>query len=317
MAAWLGWMLWAALTIALVIAARGLPWRQAAEQLSRLTATWLGLAVLANFAILPLWALEWRILVPGPTRVGFSRMFEVIAVTAAVLNSVPFFAGEVSGVALLISRTGLARGAALSVLALDQLLVAFAKITLLGLAAAVVAVPLWLRGGVASLVAGFLVLIVLLVPLAHRWEALAERIRQRSTPLRALLARVVDLGTHLETLRDRDRIWRVATLALAKKLAELLAIIAVQMAFGLDPSFAGALLVLAALAVMTLLPIAPANLGVYEATVFAAYRFLGVPAETALGLALVQHLCFLLPSVVPGYLLITVRQLLPRRLSAS
>jgi uncharacterized membrane protein YbhN (UPF0104 family) len=52
----------------------------------------------------------------------------------------------------------------------------------------------------------------------------------------------------------------------------------------------------------TMVPLAPANLGLYEAAVFAAYRFLGLDSEPALGLALCQHACFLLAMIGPGYL---------------
>jgi hypothetical protein len=133
-------------------------------------------------------------------------------------------------------------------------------------------------------------------------------------------ARLVEWGAHFDVLREGRRAWRVALLALSKKAAELAGILAVQMAFGIEPSIAAALLLLGALAITTLLPVAPANLGVYEATVFATYRFLGVPAETALGLAIVQHLCFLLPSLATGYFILTLRQLPqlpPKRPSAS
>jgi uncharacterized membrane protein YbhN (UPF0104 family) len=84
----------------------------------------------------------------------------------------------------------------------------------------------------------------------------------------------------------------------------------------MEPSLSIALLVLAALAVTTLLPIAPANLGVYEATVFATYRFAGASAELALGMAIVQHLCFLLPMLLTGYVTLSVRQLGPQRATA-
>ena len=59
------------------------------------------------------------------------------------------------------------------------------------------------------------------------------------------------------------------------------------------------------------MPIAPGNLGVYEATVYAVYRFFGVTPELALALAVVQHLSFLVPSILPGYLTLTLRQLAP------
>ena len=80
---------------------------------------------------------------------------------------------------------------------------------------------------------------------------------------------------------------------------------------------AAATLVLAALAIATLMPVAPANIGVYEAVVFAAYRYMGVPAETALGLAVVQHICFLIPTLGTGYVTMTLRQLLPRSSRAA
>jgi uncharacterized membrane protein YbhN (UPF0104 family) len=131
-----------------------------------------------------------------------------------------------------------------------------------------------------------------------------------------VLARIALWGAHLDALRNASRAWRLVTLALAKKGAEVLGVIAVQIAFGLDPSVGAALLVVAALAVATALPVAPANLGVYEATVFAIYRYLGISAETALGLALVQHLCFLVPALATGYVTLTLGQLGSRRARA-
>jgi uncharacterized protein (TIRG00374 family) len=309
--------LWIVLTVALITLLPGLPWQRATDQVRRSETAWIAAAVLANLMILPLWAAEWRLLVPGVARLAFARMFEVVATTAAVLNSVPFFAGEASAVALLIDRAGLSRGAALSVLAMDQLLVGLAKLAVLAAAAVYAPLPAWLRAGLLSLVGAVAALLLVLLALAHRWEWVRARLLARPSRVRDALAHVVSWGAHFDAMRDWWRIWRVALLALTKKSAELLGILAVQVAFGLEPSLGGALLVLAGLSVTTLLPVAPANLGVYEATVYATYRYLHVPAETALGLAVVQHLCFLLPALATGYLTLTLRQLLPRRLRAS
>jgi hypothetical protein len=315
--AWLPVALWVVLTVAVIAAVPGLPWQRAAEQVRRSELAWLVAAILANLLILPLWTAEWRLLAPGTVRVAYARMFEVVAITAAVLNSVPFFAGEASAVALLITRAGLSRGAAVSVLAMDQLLVGLAKLAVLAAAAIYAPLPTWLRAGILSLVVGVAALLAVLVPLAHRWDMLKTRLLERPSRLREAIARAASWGAHLDAIRDARRVWRLVLLSLAKKSAELLGILAVQMAFGLEPSVAGGLLILAGLAVTTLLPVAPANLGVYEATVFASYRFLGISTETALGLAVVQHLCFLLPALATGYLTLTLRQLLPRRLRAS
>jgi uncharacterized membrane protein YbhN (UPF0104 family) len=309
--------LWAVLSVAIVVAMRELPWQRAIVQLQHVHLGWILAAVLANVAILPLWAQEWRLLSPRSVGATFRAMFEVVGVTSAVLNSVPFFAGEAAGVGLLIARARLSRGAALSVLAMDQLLVGFAKLAVIAAAAAVAPLPGWVRGGLASFVVGVAALFIVLLVLAHRGPAARDWLLLGSSAARRLVARAAALGAHLEILRELPRAWRVCVIALLKKTCELLAIVGVQLAFGLAPSPALALMVLAALAVTTLLPVAPGNLGVYEATVFGAYRFAGASAELALGIAVVQHVAFLLPMLATGYVTLTMRQLAPARAPAS
>ena len=306
---WFVPILWAALTLALAIAIPRLPWSHAAAVMAGADAGWIALAVIANLVILPLWAKEWTLLVPG-RGVRFPTMLEIVATSAAVLNSIPMLAGEASAVALLVTRAGLSRGAAISVLALDQLLVAFAKIAVLTVAAVVSPLPSWVKAGAFSLAAAFGALTILLFALSHRWEVLSGRLPS-SRRWSGYAARIVGLGRHLETLRHPGRTIAVSLIALAKKAAEIAAVVAVQVALGVPADLAAATVVIAALALSTLVPIAPANVGVYEATVFAVYRFLGLAPEIALALAIVQHLCFLVPSVVPGYLTLTLRQLVP------
>ena len=306
---WLVTGLWLALTVALSIAVARLSWSEILQRVSQMHPLWLMAAVAANFAILPLWAVEWRLLVPAAFRVAYGRMFEIVAITASVLNAVPFFAGEVSAVGLLITRGGLTRSAAVSVLALDQLLVAFAKLATLAAAMYFVPLPEWLRMGVLWLMAGFAFLLATLLLLAHSWHPLQRWFSKGAGRARSLMASLVAWGRHLEAMREARRAGPALALAVLKKTAEVLAIVATQLAFGLEPSLGAAVLIVASLAVTTLIPIAPANLGVYEATVFAAYRYLGVPSDTAVGLALVQHACFLLPSVLTGYAVATLTQL--------
>jgi uncharacterized protein (TIRG00374 family) len=305
--------LWFGLTAALIVALRALPWQNTLQRMARTDPSWSAVAVAANIGILAVWAAEWRLLAPSAFGVLYSAMFEIVATMAAVLNSIPFFAGEATGVALLVDRAGLARGAALSVLAMDQLLSGIGKLTVLGLVAVTIPLPSWLKTGVVTLVGGVVALLVVLLAVAHGWEGMRARLAARVSTPRRVLARIVSVGAHLEALRQTHRVWRIMLLALAKKVIELTAIVAVQLALGVEPSFGTALLVLASIAVATLAPIAPANIGVYEAAVFAAYRFSGVPAETALALAVVQHICFLVPMLTTGYVILTVRQVALRR----
>ena len=63
--------------------------------------------------------------------------------------------------------------------------------------------------------------------------------------------------------------------------------------------------------------VTPGNLGVYEATAFFVYQYVGLPPDTALGLALLQHVCYLLPMTGVGYLVLWYRNLSPFELGES
>jgi uncharacterized membrane protein YbhN (UPF0104 family) len=100
------------------------------------------------------------------------------------------------------------------------------------------------------------------------------------------------------------------------KVAEGIAIAAVARAYGVDLSIGGTVLVLAATVLASMLPLSPGNLGTYEAGVFLAYRHLGLTSEQAIGLALAQHVCFMIPAVGIGYVLLSA-QTFARRAIAS
>ena len=173
---------------------------------------------------------------------------------------------------------------ALSVLALDQLGEGIVKVSILLVAGLAVPLPTWMRAALTtiSLVVGawFVTLMI-----ASRWTR------------------------ELEILRDGRRAIAALACVIAMKGAELAAIACVQWAHGVDISAGGTLLVLATVILATMLPISPGNLGAYEGSVFLTYRYLGVSPELALSLAIVQHVCFMLPAVGIGYFFMSARTL--------
>jgi len=276
---------WFVATGLLVVCARTLDWPRATGVLATAHAGWLGAAVILNGAILLFWAAFWRALLPdGEVRVRYPRMFEIVATASSLMNTVPFGGGHASTVFLLIRRGGTTQRGALSVLALDQLGEGVAKVSVFLLVAILLPLPTWMRAGVAtaSLAVGawFIALMV-----ASRWR------------------RELEILTH----------WRRSAAALAcvvtMKGLEALAIVAVQHAFGVSISAGGTLLVLSTIMLGTMLPIAPGNLGTYEASAFLVYRSLGLSPEQALTLAVVEHLCILLPMVGIGYAFLSARTL--------
>jgi uncharacterized membrane protein YbhN (UPF0104 family) len=207
--------------------------------------------------------------------------------------------GEAAGVVLLVARTGLARAAAVSVLAMDQLLVGVAKVAVLTLAALALRLPPAMARGLTVLVVAVGALLGTLLAAAWQPRSVA-RFAWRALPPR--LARALShAAVALEPLRCRQRGGGALLIALAKKGAELVAIFSLQRAFGVSLPLASSLLVLAALNLATLLPVVPGNVGVYEAAVVFAYTRLGIPAERALGIAVLQHACYFVALAVPGY----------------
>lgn len=281
--AWLG--AWLIATALLVVCARTVDWTRALEVVSTAHVGWLGAAVLLNGGILVCWAAFWRVLLPSrEPPVGYRRMFEIVATASSLMNTVPFGGGHASSVVLLARRGGTTKRGALSVIALDQLGEGLTKVGIFLLVALLAPLPVWMRAGVTTATLGVAAWFVTLMA-ASRW------------------------ARELEILRQWTRSAAALGCVVAMKFAEALAIVAVQHAFGVSISGSGTLLVLAAVVLGTMLPVVPGNLGVYEASAFVAYRYLGVRPEQALTLAIVQHLCLMIPAAGLGYAFISAHTL--------
>ncbi|HEY4215953.1 MAG TPA: lysylphosphatidylglycerol synthase transmembrane domain-containing protein [Gemmatimonadaceae bacterium] len=276
----------AAVTIAIVFAARRLNWTRALELLTTAQPGWLVVAIAANVGILVFWTPFWRVLRPDDeTPVTYGRMFEIVAAASSLMNTVPFGAGHASSVLLLVRRGETSSRGALTVMALDQLGEGVSKVIVFVLVAILLPLPSWMRAGIitASLAVGALFVTIILV--------------SRMTSELAVL-----------------RTWRRPAVglvcALMMKLSQACAILVVQRAFGLNITMGGTALVVAAIILGTMVPLSPGNLGTYEASAFLAYRYLGVAPEQALSLAIMEHVCFMLPSVGIGYLFLSRHTLL-------
>jgi hypothetical protein len=276
---------WIVATVLLVACARTIDWSRAATLIVAADPWWLVPAVGMNGAVLVCWAAFWRALVPrGEPGVPYPRMLEIASTASSLMNTVPFGGGHAASVALLNRRAGLSIRGALAVLALDQLGEGLTKALLFAIVALADPLPVWMRAGVMAASIGVAVWLVVMLVLSRRTREL-----------------------HL--LHDARGSLGAFACVVATKGAELLAIVAVQHAFGITVHPGGTLLVLAAVILATMLPIAPGNLGTYEAAAFLAYRYLGVSPEQALGLAIAQHVAFVLPAVGVGYLYVSARTL--------
>jgi uncharacterized protein (TIRG00374 family) len=291
---------WITVTALVVSAARTLDWSRTLDALRVASPAWITLSLAGNALILLLWGAFWRALLPRGESCSYPRMLSITSVASALMNTMPFLGGHASSVLLLVRRGGVSRPGALSLIALDQLGEGVAKLCIFVSVAILVPLPAWMRTGILMTASAVAALFVALVVMAHRQHAPVD------DTLNSLSAFVARWAHGLDVLRS----WRRAALALvcvlAMKAAEGLAIYALQRSFGVDLPIGGTLLVLAAVVLGTIVPVSPANVGTYEAGVFLAYRHLGLTPEQSAALALAQHVCFILPAVLPGYALLSL-----------
>src|SRR5690348_8846168 len=162
----------------LVIAVRRFDLSQLTLVLATARPGWVALAMASYMAILPLWALQWCVLAPPAGEPRFARMLGVIAMYSSVLNTTPLLVGEAAALMFLVVRAGISRAAALSMLAMDQLVLGVAKVTVLVMAAWLVSLPLWMERGMRALSLAVALLLVALLAVAWGDRTVA-RVAQR------------------------------------------------------------------------------------------------------------------------------------------
>ncbi len=297
-------MLWAFAVGLLYLCLQSIDLDLAWKEFARTDPLWLFLTVFFNACILGIWASLWYLLLPKKISVLFARIFQANAFMSTSCNTVPFPGGHVVGVMALARRAEVGHTVALSVLALDQVMEGFAKIFVLALVAIFVPLPERMEQGILIFVVTIGLFASIMLYLAHKKPHVlreGEETISFTGKIRAFASR---WSAHLEVLRDVRTFSSGLLLALLMMLAQTLGIWAAQKSMGLDLPFWVPILVMGALNMATVLPITPGNFGIYEGTVFLVYQFCGLASESALSLAFLQHLCFLVPMVGTGYLVL-------------
>jgi len=304
---------WLVLTALVIVSLHTVDWGHVATELRHVKIPWLLLALVGNTLIIVCWTALWCVFVPAGQTVSYRTMFQINSITAAVMNTTPLLVGHASGVALLVRRGGLTSSSALSVIALDQLAEGIAKVLTFLIAALLLPLPDWMRRGVIGVAIGVAVLLAALLVVAHlhgprdvAHDAAKVLAQPPASWRRRASAFLVRWARDLEALRDWKKAGLSLLFAVAMKSSEALGIFAVQRALDVHLPLSTLPVVLAAVMLATMIPLSPGNLGPYEAATLFAYRFLGLPTEQALSLALIQHLAFLLPALGVGYTIMSL-----------
>lgn len=267
--------------LALGVAGATLPWGRIAAALMQVEPAWAGVAVAANLLILPFWALQWQMLAQPFAPVPLAQMARVVAVSNGSKAAMSGAVGVASGFGALMAMAGLTPVAAGAVMAVDQVLAITMKLAVTAIALALA--PL---GGA-------------LVPLVVVWTGVAAGLVLVCAGVATgRIAALNRLRPALQIVASPRGVAALVLLSVIKKLTEVLAALAVQQACGMDAGLTGAVLVVAAVSLSTLVPVTPANLGTHSAAVAGVYLWLGFPLELAAVAGLVHHALVMASSVL-------------------
>ena len=294
---------WAVLAAGLAYAGSSLSWGEVLAVAMRADPLWLVLALAFNLTNAPLWALCWRRLMARKAQVALLPLTFVLAVVAAAIQAFSILGGGAIAFVLITGRLGLSRPAAASLRVLEGLTTGIVKVLLVGAALALVPGTALLRGVGAGLLGMMGVGLVGLIILSRSHSLLytcAARIGGRA---RSWIEALADWTSHLDAVRSPVRLGGAVFFMLMRRIGDGLAAWCVAMACGIPVGPEIIVLVIASIAVVTMVPVPAGNVGLYELAVVAAYQWAGVAPEVALAAALLQHAIALGSVLIPGALI--------------
>jgi uncharacterized membrane protein YbhN (UPF0104 family) len=286
--------------LAIVAIATGLWWFVRAMDLAALgrafTSAKLWPIVLAaglNFACLWAKAVCWHLMLAPRHQVSILRLFRLTIATFAASAIAPARAGEVLRVWSLKRRDG--------VPVADTAAVAVAEKLLDGISMLILVAPVpWLLPGLPSWVATAIaicagVAIVLFIGLFIAVGRLGKLDDDAGPP--TLIRRFL---TGLHVLRSPRRLTGTLGVLLAIWITDLVQVMLVLHAVGIDQPIAAGLLTLFTLNLTIAVPSTPGQVGALEVGALAALAVLHVPHEAALAFALLYHAMQIIPLLAAG-----------------
>ncbi len=257
-------------------------------------------AMVCIYTILLINTWQWQLFLPKSRPLSFERMFRVIRVMGLMDNVIPW------GKAFIIYHLGqiekVGKAVAVSVLTLDQVAEGASKLIIFLIVAYVAPLPLWMTQGISIAVVTIVISYFTLLYLAYRHkeyeEADPEDLHQWHQKIFHFISK---WAHHLHAMRDYKITLLTIFHAILMKACEVGAVYFVQLSFGVDLPLWSSFFLVAAYNLSTIIPVTPGNVGIFEATVFYAYKSMGVDPTQAMSLALLNHFVYLVPMVVPGY----------------
>jgi uncharacterized protein (TIRG00374 family) len=308
----------------LVLAIRGVDGSALRRSLTGANPWWVALGLLAVAGTVAAKVLRWRLLFyPSHEGLRLSTLLCALLIGQTTNLLLPARLGELARAYLVAQEEKRSALLVLGTIVVEKTLDGLALLLLLGILLLLMPMPPWLRlsGGLAALVTGALVAMILLLTGARRRVVRAsEWLGQILPVLRGLRLeeRVSSLGDGLRSLRARGvqaslLIWTAASWVLAG-LTNYFILLALRIEV---PLLLASVLVLTVVHLGLVVPTSPARIGVFHYLCLLALSLLGVEESAALAFGLVLHGIVVLPVIAAGLVCLWRENLSLYRLTAD
>lgn len=264
--------------------------------------TYLLTALLLTFSIIFLHAYQLKLFLPEEKKISFKKLFENYSVFAMMVNLLPFWGGHALFVYLLGHREKVGKAATVSMLTLEQIADGFGKLFIFAWVALFAPIPVWMSKGMKIILAFILLGYLILFFLAFRFKNFQKDSTNSPKTFFEKIAHFFKTWAfHLHTLRSFRKTAISFSVILLIKFLETFSIYLIQQAFGIHLPIHAAVLMMAALGISGMLPVTPAQLGLFEATALLVYQYLGIDPTHSLLIGFFAHLVRMIPFLGVGY----------------
>jgi uncharacterized protein (TIRG00374 family) len=290
--------------------------KQSWNALGRLNGPLLLIPIAVFLLNLPLRAWRWRLIFPASSRPAFSSCFTVLGIGNMANFLLPGRAGDLARCALVGQSPSLDESSrTLATLAVEKVLDGLALVAMVLFSVWALHPPPWVVQlvRVASLVFGFALLLLVVIPLRAR--VLVEWVRSGARQVRMLSFEakfdglLTSFADGLTAITSFGQMLYLLLLTAAVWTTEVALIWGLAGAMGVPITLRSAAVASAVLGLGLMIPAAPGGLGTYELFGTEAFKLAGVAASGALALTVVIHAWVFVANVAIGIVLLALKGL--------
>ncbi len=246
-------------------------------------------------------AVQWKFFFPSFSVVSFGFILGFSAVRLLGVHLLPFWSGEAFSIYFLGRRAEFSKMNVLSAATQDHIAEGFSVGILFVIVSFSPILPHPMRQAIHVALPALLVLFSGLFFLARFYSSFeGHRAEVPKSFLKKMVYYFSVWANQLNVMKNFKTTPVTFLLAVLVKGVEVMVLHLLQKGLGMGDSWWAPLLGIVGLNLSLAFPVAPAQLGVFEATVFGIYSFLGFETDASISLGGLYHLIYLLPLVLAG-----------------